>query len=49
LVDEDNNFSQDLKHLIQGMICHEPHKRFSNEKIKSSQWFSDNSNELSKN
>ena len=49
LVDEDNNFSQDLKSLIQGMICHEPCKRFNNEKIKSHQWFSDNSNELSKN
>jgi serine/threonine protein kinase len=40
LVDSDNNFSQDLKNLIQGMICYEPKKRFNNEKIKSSQWLS---------
>lgn len=42
LVDSQNNFSQNLKFLIQGMICHEPNKRFNNEKIKSCQWFSDN-------
>jgi len=47
LVDSNNNFSQDLKNLIQGMICHEPNKRFNKEKIKSSQWFSDNLKELS--
>ena len=40
LVDSDNHFSSDLKNLIQGMICHEPKKRFNNEKIKSSEWFS---------
>ena len=40
LVDSDNHFSSDLKYLIQGMICHEPKKRFNNEKIKSSEWFS---------
>ena len=40
LVDSKNNFSQDLKTLIQGMICYEPNKRFNNEKIKSSKWFS---------
>ena len=42
LVDAENNFSKNLKYLIQGMICHEPNKRFNHEKIKSSQWFSDN-------
>ena len=42
LVDEQNNFSDNLKYLIQGMICHEPNKRFNNEKIKSCQWFYDN-------
>ena len=42
LVDEQNNFSENLKYLIQGMICHEPNKRFNNEKIKSCQWFYDN-------
>ena len=42
LVDSQNNFSQNLKFLIQGMICHEPNKKFNNEKIKSCQWFSDN-------
>ena len=42
LVDSENNFSQDLKTLIQGMICYEPNKRFNNEKIKSSKWFSNN-------
>ena len=42
LVDEENNFSEKLKYLIQGMICHEPNKRFNHEKIKSCQWFSDN-------
>ena len=42
LVDSENNFSQDLKILIQGMICYEPNKRFNNEKIKSSKWFSNN-------
>ena len=45
LVDSDNNFSQDLKNLIQGMICYEPKKRFNNEKIKSSQWLCCGSNE----
>ena len=33
LVDSQNNFSQNLKFLIQGMICHEPNKRFNNEKL----------------
>jgi len=47
LVDSDNNFSQDLKNLIQGMICYEPNKRFNNEKIKSSKWFSENTRKLS--
>ena len=42
LVDEQNNFSENLKYLIQGMICHEPNKRFNNEKIKSCKWFYDN-------
>ena len=42
LVDAENNFSNNLKYLIQGMICHEPNKRFNHEKIKSCQWFSDN-------
>ena len=50
LVDSNNNFSQDLKNLIQGMICYEPNKRFNNEKIKSSQWLlSYGNNELSSN
>ena len=49
LVDSNNNFSQDLKNLIQGMICHEPNKRFNNEKIKSSKWFSDSTKILSTN
>ena len=40
LVDSNHHFSSDLKNLIQGMICHEPKKRFNNEKIKSSEWFS---------
>ena len=42
LVDAENNFSKNLKYLIQGMICHEPNKRFNHEEIKSCQWFSDN-------
>ena len=42
LVDAQNNFSKNLKYLIQGMICHEPNKRFNHEKIKSCQRFSDN-------
>ena len=42
LVDAENNFSQNLKYLIQGMICHEPNKRFNHEKIKSCQWLLDN-------
>ena len=46
LVDSENNFSQDLKILIQGMICYEPNKRFNNEKIKSSKWLSNNERKL---
>ena len=42
LVDAENNFSKNLKYLIQGMICHEPNKRFNHEKIKSCQWLLDN-------
>ena len=49
LVDSENNFSQDLKNLIQGMICYEPNKRFNNEKIKASKWFSENARKLSQN
>jgi len=49
LVDSNNHFSQDLKNLIQGMICYEPNKRFNNEKIKSSQWLSYDSNENTSN
>ena len=46
LVDSENNFSQDLKALIQGMICYEPNKRFNNEKIKSSKWLSNDERKL---
>ena len=46
LVDSDNHFSQDLKDLIQGMICYEPDKRFDIENIKSSKWFSNNIKKL---
>ena len=49
LVDSNNHFSQDLKNLIQGMICYEPNKRFNNEKIKSSNWLSYGNYELSSN
>ena len=49
LVDSNNHFSQDLKNLIQGMICYEPNKRFNNEKIKSSNWLSYGNYEFSSN